>query len=477
MSAFGKTSTSLSDGIFILSGLSTIRGSIAVRAKVIIAGKDLGGLSASFAPVLGGVINVGDLRLLPILLITSVSPKSIIAGTVASVSVTGVNLSASTFSFAPDAGSSLSVSSVSINAAGTGATFTLTINAGASGRFTLVGTNPAGPSDPTPLLGFLPGTLAFNAFTIPGSDPNGDPDGDGSSNSQEITQGTDPLNADTDGDRWPDGLEVALGSDPLNPLSIPVPKNHFTSTFLFSSLNTLNPAQGITGSKQYVSNLTFSVLNALNPSAGISSKQYISSLSFSIINNLNPSQGVTGSTRYVSNLMLSILNALNPTVSLTGFKQYIASPPFSILNGIRPASTTTLPTFVNGLLFSIANGLGSGSSASSATLLATRSLAARTAQPWLFTEQSLGLLDSDRDGISDVDEIRIGTNPFDPDSDHDGFPDGLEIALGSNPLDAKSIPDINRKGFAISPEVLIQNYIRQAFKSIPPPLADSRRSK
>ena len=50
----------------------------------------------------------------------------------------------------------------------------------------------------------------------------------------------------------------------------------------------------------------------------------------------------------------------------------------------------------------------------------------------------LHLLDTDGDGIPDEDEIRLGTNPFDPDTDHDGYPDGLEIALGSDPLDLKA---------------------------------------
>ncbi|MFA7368854.1 MAG: choice-of-anchor Q domain-containing protein, partial [Kiritimatiellales bacterium] len=46
--------------------------------------------------------------------------------------------------------------------------------------------------------------------------PDGDADGDGLSNAEELLLGTDPLNPDTDGDTMPDGWEVANGFDPLN---------------------------------------------------------------------------------------------------------------------------------------------------------------------------------------------------------------------------------------------------------------------
>ncbi|MBX3737166.1 MAG: fibronectin type III domain-containing protein [Candidatus Didemnitutus sp.] len=46
-------------------------------------------------------------------------------------------------------------------------------------------------------------------------DPNGDADGDGLSNADELARGTDPYAADTDGDGLDDGLEVAIGTNPL----------------------------------------------------------------------------------------------------------------------------------------------------------------------------------------------------------------------------------------------------------------------
>jgi gliding motility-associated-like protein len=53
--------------------------------------------------------------------------------------------------------------------------------------------------------------------TNPVDDPTGDCDGDGLTNEDEITLGTDPLNPDTDGDGVTDGTEVLDGTNPLDP--------------------------------------------------------------------------------------------------------------------------------------------------------------------------------------------------------------------------------------------------------------------
>ena len=53
--------------------------------------------------------------------------------------------------------------------------------------------------------------------------------------------------------------------------------------------------------------------------------------------------------------------------------------------------------------------------------------------------------DTDGDGIPDGQEVKLGTNPLNPDTDGDGLPDGQEILLGTNPLnpdsDGDGIPD------------------------------------
>src|SRR5579863_5651242 len=42
--------------------------------------------------------------------------------------------------------------------------------------------------------------------------------------------------------------------------------------------------------------------------------------------------------------------------------------------------------------------------------------------------------DTDGDGLSDGEELALGTNPLNPDTDGDGIPDGIEVKLGTNPL-------------------------------------------
>ncbi len=59
--------------------------------------------------------------------------------------------------------------------------------------------------------------------------------------------------------------------------------------------------------------------------------------------------------------------------------------------------------------------------------------------PLVFTPDS----DSDGDGISNIYEVIIGTDPLNSDSDTDGIPDGWEVQMGLNPLanDAHNDPD------------------------------------
>jgi hypothetical protein len=50
--------------------------------------------------------------------------------------------------------------------------------------------------------------------------------------------------------------------------------------------------------------------------------------------------------------------------------------------------------------------------------------------------------DTDGDGLTDAEEILLGTNPEDPDTDGDGLQDGDEVLLGTDPLD----PDTDSDG-------------------------------
>src|SRR5262245_52719493 len=59
--------------------------------------------------------------------------------------------------------------------------------------------------------------------------------------------------------------------------------------------------------------------------------------------------------------------------------------------------------------------------------------------------------DTDGDGINDADEVKIyKSDPTKADSDGDGVSDGIEVTKGSNPLDPKSIPASTEEVFAVN---------------------------
>ena len=480
VTALGRTTTSGANGAFTLSGLPTILGPIVVTAVATIASVLLGGVSPPLDPIVGGVITIGDIRLGPKPFISSLAPTTMLAGTNASFTVTGANLGGSTFVFTP---SGINVTSATINGAGTSATLNVSVPAVTTGRLTLVATNPAGTSDSTPIVGFVLGAPAFNTISVPGSDGAADPDRDGLTNTLEIAHGTDPLNADTDGDTWVDGLEVTLGSSARSARSVPNPTasgyvssvpysmlnnrnpgtgvagaTQFVTSRVFSILNALNPSTGTVGSNQFVSSLTFSALNTLNPgnavpgspqfvtsrslagssrcsmaSTGIvGSNQFVSSRTFSALNSLNPGSAVPGAPQFVTSRVFSILNSLNPSTGMVGSSQYVSSLTFSLLNARSPAPVGPVSGFVNGRIFSIANGLPITAPFKIGGYVSAERIE-RIAQPWRFQEGAQTLEDSDRDGIPDQEEILMGTNPTNADTDQDGFPDGLEVVLGSKP--------------------------------------------
>lgn len=57
----------------------------------------------------------------------------------------------------------------------------------------------------------------------------------------------------------------------------------------------------------------------------------------------------------------------------------------------------------------------------------------------LHPNLKFGTVDSDRDGLSDLWEIRIGTNITKADTDADGFSDYQEVYAGFSPTDAKNV--------------------------------------
>ncbi|MBT4516515.1 MAG: CAP domain-containing protein [Candidatus Komeilibacteria bacterium] len=71
------------------------------------------------------------------------------------------------------------------------------------------------------------------------------------------------------------------------------------------------------------------------------------------------------------------------------------------------------------------------------------------------------IIDSDSDGLSDDEEKKYGTDPFNPDTDNDGMSDGEEVKIGRNPNGPGMLKDIfiphknnNYKPHALHPKRL-----------------------
>jgi len=67
--------------------------------------------------------------------------------------------------------------------------------------------------------------------------------------------------------------------------------------------------------------------------------------------------------------------------------------------------------------------------------------------------------DSDSDGLTNLEEFQLGTNPSDPDTDNDGMPDSWETASGTNPTVYDRNDDLDGD--------LYSNYIEYALDTDP----------
>jgi hypothetical protein len=478
VSALGVSGTSAPDGTFHLAGLPTVRGPIAVNAIATVNNIVVSGISAATPPVAGGTTNVGDIKVSPKPLITSLKQKAVLANTVVpGFVVTGANLTNATFSVLPVTNPlAITFTVSSVDPSGSSATLTLNVAQNVSGKYVLLGTSAAGTSDSTP--------STANTITIYNLAPNVDTDGDGLTNAQEVQIGTDPTNPDTDGDTYVDGLEVLFGSDPLDPKSIPVlPKPRETETVTFSVLNGAVTGNGI----RETESLTFSVLNGAVTGNGINETE---SVSFSVLNSAVVGTGV----QETESLSFSVLNGavtggngiretesitfsvLNGAVSGTGIRE-TESLSYSVLNsavsgaGLRETDSVTFSVLDgavagNGVreteskIFSVEN--SATATTTHGTSSALRPNAGRTTPPPGpngATRPPAGgyagpifsfFLDSDGDGLPDWIELLLGTDPFNPDTDGDGLSDGDEVLIyHTNPLKA----DTDGDGYSDGEEV------------------------
>ncbi len=201
-----------------------------------------------------------------------------------------------------------------------------------------------------------------------------DTDGDGLTDKEEVELGTDPLNTDTDGDGYSDLAEVNASTNPGDPLSNPNRNPTFIST----------PELSIRENKPMISKV--GTLGATDPDGDM--------LTFSL-------QPISGSK---DNKFFTLSSDGN-------------------LKTTRSFDYESKNKYI--LKVRVSDGRGG---------LAELQFEVLVSNDILDDTEVLGMMDDDKDGLSNDAEEDIGTNPNKADSDGDGLNDREEYIFGSDPL-------------------------------------------
>jgi large repetitive protein len=127
-----------------------------------------------------------------------------------------------------------------------------------------------------------------------------------------------------------------------------------------------------------------------------------------------------------------IANQTGATVNITGAN--LAGATFAL----TPASVPAAATITNVVTTATTATLTLTVANVSASLTVVATNAAGSTSPFAASSNSLKILlpnvDSDGDGLTNAQELALGTDPLNIDTDGDGMPDGWEVHFGTNPL-------------------------------------------
>jgi hypothetical protein len=160
----------------------------------------------------------------------------------------------------------------------------------------------------------------------------------------------------------------------------------------------------------------------------------------------------------VSSSTQPVILTLNPKAALAGSAFTLAvtganlsgatfsfSPTLTITSATINAGGTSVSLVV--VPAASANGhytlIGTNAAGSSSSIPIVGFLPTVTAFNTISIPGSNANADPDEDGLTNAQELTLGTDPLNMDTDGDGYSDGLEVTLGSNPLDPNSIPLIS----------------------------------
>ncbi|MEI6515250.1 MAG: hypothetical protein WCO77_04670, partial [bacterium] len=337
----------------------------------------------------------------------------------------------------------------------------------------------------------LPDAWELAEFGNLGQTDSGDPDYDGLTNLQEYQFGTNPNNpdsdndgipdgaeidpyhtnpnsADSDNDGIPDGAEIASGNNPLQANTYlridPASGTNTASTGFEPSegyvVGLLNGQNGWVASNgaTITDSVKYSGLQSVRLAGSTTSVVEHSEMSWDIATQDRDQVWFRFYTKPVANSGASFDTNAALSFAFCGNRVYAYDKRLGTERGSEPVvpdsngwyrvdirldnSTHKYLICVNGVLAIDDIGLATTNRLSPMKFKVTGSVDFGTAQAafvdqmTVTTVEPAAELDFDNDGLSNAQELLLGTDPRDPDSDHDGLPDGWEAAHGLNPLDA-----------------------------------------
>ncbi|MBU3658754.1 MAG: T9SS type B sorting domain-containing protein [Flavobacteriales bacterium] len=285
----------------------------------------------------------------------------------------------------------------------------------------LIGTNPLNPD--TDSDGVIDGTeivdntspldpcdlIVASQTILPATNWNQlDCDSDGLTNEGEITANTDPFNPDSDGDGVIDGTEVSDATNPLGNCSFVTANQTLTPSTVWVNLDC--DFDGLPNGEEVLIGT-----NPLNPDTDG--------------DGVKDSQEVTDNTSPIN--PCSFILSSQTLVPTTSWSQQDCDA--DGLTNQEEVNQGTNPTNED----TDGDGVIDGTEITDVTNpleACSFVLSSQTVTPSLVWNQQ----DCDEDGLTNEEELNVGTNPTNADTDGDGVIDGTEITDVTNPLEACS---------------------------------------
>ena len=270
-----------------------------------------------------------------------------------------------------------------------------------------------------------------NGEVDPDNGPDGDPDEDGSNNLREQADMTDPQDNDSDDDGLLDGVETGTGT--------------FVDAIVDTGTNPLSADSDGDGLSDTIETNTGILLNAesdtgTDPNSVDTDEDGLLD-GFEIANFFDPfDNGETDPINGASgDIDMDLLDNLA--------EQALGTDP---RNGDTDADN--LSDLVETNTGTFVDATNTGTNPLVADTDSDRILDADEVNAAIFTDPNL--FDSDTDGLTDLDELNLGTDPSNSDSDGDLVPDGMEVAFASDPNNSEEQPDLTLPSFGINFEGL-----------------------